>query len=54
MNLREVTFEILCGKFENTNQYIQMNGREVFKFATRAMEEALLNICDTANIEICE
>ncbi|MPQ43897.1 beta-ketoacyl-ACP synthase III [Clostridium tarantellae] len=30
-------------------QYIKMNGREVFKFATKAMEESILNVLERSN-----
>lgn len=33
------------------NQFLVMNGREVFKFATRAIEDALKNVCINNNLD---
>lgn len=37
---------------ENRLHFIQMDGKEVFKFAVRVMEKASLNVLEKANLEI--
>lgn len=37
---------------EVVQNYINMNGREIFKFATKVMEESVLEILDKENIDI--
>lgn len=39
-------------KKETSENYINMNGREIFKFATKVMEESILNILEKENMKI--
>lgn len=39
-------------KKETSENYINMNGREIFKFATKVMEESILDILEKENMKI--
>lgn len=40
--------------FDQADTYLQMNGREVFKFATRVMEESVLRLLDRLEMTVAD